>query len=54
LRGTQYNARPADVSDTGKSLAAYYVIQDAETHGEREREQAWNHGTIISADVAGN
>jgi hypothetical protein len=38
MRGTQYNARPADVSNTSKSLAAHYVIQDAETHGERECE----------------
>jgi hypothetical protein len=28
----QYYARPADVGDTGKSLAAYYAIQNADPY----------------------
>jgi hypothetical protein len=28
----QYYARPADVGDTRKSLAAKYAVQDAESH----------------------
>jgi hypothetical protein len=29
-------ARPADVRDTGKSLAAQYTIYGIETHGHRD------------------
>jgi hypothetical protein len=28
----QHYARPADVGDTGKGLAAYYAIQNADSH----------------------